>query len=95
VAVIGAERRIEMVDVHTHHSVLRERIIEHAFVGDALRLLWRRGIANVEVLRPEFDVHGYDLVMTRGRLVRHIQLKTGKAKKPGKVSLPLALGEKP
>jgi hypothetical protein len=82
-------------DAHTHHSTLRERIVEHAFVGDALRLLWRRGVADVEVLRPEFDAHGYDLVMARGAVVRHIQLKTGKQKRPGKVSLPLALAAKP
>jgi hypothetical protein len=32
---------------------------------------------NVEVLRSEFDAHGYDLVLARGHTVRHIQLKTG------------------
>jgi hypothetical protein len=50
------------------HSTLRERIVEHAFVGDALRLLWRNGVVDVEVLRSEFDAHGYDLVMTQGRV---------------------------
>lgn len=24
--------------------------------------LWRRGVTDVEILRPEFDVHGYDVV---------------------------------
>ena len=60
------------------YSTLRERIVEHAFVGDALRLLWRSSVVDVEVLRTEFDAHGYDLVMTRGRIVRHIQFKTWK-----------------
>lgn len=50
-------------DAHSHRSTLRERIIEPVFVGDALRLLWRRNITDVEVLRSEFDAHGYDLVM--------------------------------
>jgi hypothetical protein len=77
------------------HSTLRERIVEHAFVGDALRLLWRNGVVDVEVLRSEFDAHGYDLVMTQGRVVRHIQFKTGTSKKPGDVSVSLALAEKP
>jgi len=31
----------------------------------------------VEVLRSEFDAHGYHLVMARGPIVRHIQFKTG------------------
>jgi hypothetical protein len=80
---------------HFHHSTLRERIIEHVFVGDALRALWRHGIVDVEVLRSEFDTHGYDLVMARGRVVRHIQFKTGTAKKPGDVSVALSLADKP
>ena len=77
------------------HSTLRERIVEHAFVGDALRLLWRNGVVDVEVLRSEFDAHGYDLVMTQGRVVRHIQFKTGTSKKPGDVPVSLALAGKP
>jgi hypothetical protein len=77
------------------HSTLRERIVEHAFVGDALRLLWRNGVVDVEVLRSEFDAHGYDLVMAQGRVVRHIQFKTGTSKKPGDVSVSMALADKP
>jgi len=84
-----------MADRNSTHSVLRERIVEHCFVGDCLRLLWRHNVLNVEVLRSEFDAHGYDLVMTRGSLVRHIQLKTGQEKKRGAVSVSRALAEKP
>ena len=80
---------------HTIHSTLREHIVEHAFVGDALRALWRLGIFDVEVLRSEFDAHGYDLVLARGRIVRHIQFKTGIAKRPGSVSVPRLLADKP
>jgi len=50
------------------------------FVGDALRTLWRRGVYDVEVLRSESDAHGYDLVMVRSRIIRHIQFKTGTSK---------------
>ena len=60
---------------HSIHSVLRERIVEHLFVGRALQRLWQIGITDVEVLRSEFDAGGYDLVMSYGNLVRHIQLK--------------------
>jgi hypothetical protein len=78
-----------------YYSRLRERIVEHVFIGDVLRTLWRKGIFDVEVLRSEFDFHGYDVVMTRGAIVRHIQFKTGKAKKPGNVIVALALADKP
>jgi hypothetical protein len=54
---------------------------------------WR--VADVEVLRPEFDAHGYDLVMARGPIVRHIQFKTGTSRKPVDVSVSQALAEKP
>ena len=79
----------------SHHSALRERIVEHLFIGDALQRLWQRRVFDVEVLRAEFDNHGYDLVMEHGQVVRHIQFKTGVSKKPGKVSLSVALADKP
>ena len=67
-----------MVDLaqHYRHSVLRERIIEHDFVGNALRRLWQLGVTDVHVLRSEFDADGYDIVMSRGRILRHIQFKS-------------------
>lgn len=61
---------------HSVNSVLRERIVEHLFVGDLLRRLWQHGVTDVEVLRSEFDAGGYDLVLSRGKIVRHVQLKT-------------------
>lgn len=75
------------------HSTLRERIIEHIFLGNLLKILWKRGITNVEVLRPEFDSQGYDLVLTCGSVTRHIQLKT-KTGKGNKVSVSRALANK-
>jgi hypothetical protein len=61
---------------HYLHSTLRERIVEHVFVGDALRWLWQHRVTDVEVLRSEFDAGGYDLVMSYRKIVRHIQFKT-------------------
>lgn len=81
--------------VHSLYSSLREKIVEHVFVGEALRALWRRGVFDAEILRSEFDAHGYDLVMGRGKTVRHIQLKTGVRDRPLPVSVPLALADKP
>lgn len=78
------------------HSTLRERIVEHIFIGEVLRALWLRGLVDVEVLRSEFDAGGYDLVMSHRKLVRHIQFKTtmvdGKAVN---TSISLKLMEKP
>src|SRR5271165_3888174 len=80
---------------HYQHSMLRERIIEHVFVGDALRELWRASVMDVEVLRSEFDAYGYDLVMSRGPITRHIQLKAGTTPKPIKIAIQSALSDKP
>lgn len=60
---------------HSKYSRLRESIIEHLFLGAVLQLLWQRGIYDTEVLRPEFDAHGYDVVIARGRIIRHVQIK--------------------
>jgi hypothetical protein len=65
------------------------------FVGEALRALWRRGVFDVEVLRSEFDAHGYDFVIARGNVVRHIQFKAGVHEKPSRVSIPTVIGDKP
>ena len=65
-----------MTDANFIHSTLPERIVEHLFVGEILRALWCRGITDVEVLRSEFDAHEYDIVLARGPVVRHVQLKT-------------------
>lgn len=55
---------------HAAHSVLRERIVEHVFVGEAMRRLWQLGIVNIEILRAEFDATGYDVVMCCGSVMR-------------------------
>jgi len=87
---------IEEKSSHSTHSTLRERIVEHVFVGDALRRLWQLGVTDVEVLRSEFDAGGYDLVMSYRKVVRHIQFKSvmedGKA---ANVKVNLKLMEKP
>ncbi|HEY6321021.1 MAG TPA: hypothetical protein VJA16_05630, partial [Thermoanaerobaculia bacterium] len=59
---------------------------------DVLRTLGRLGVTDLEILRPEFDAHGYDVVMSRGPIVRHVQLKTQAA---GRISVGRALAEKP
>lgn len=60
---------------HYRSSTHREKLVEHLFVGELLRYLWISGAANVEILKPEVDRAGYDIVVVKGSLVRHVQLK--------------------
>jgi hypothetical protein len=84
------------VDADTHYSTYRERLIEHIFVGEVLRELWLSGISRVEILRPETDAAGYDVVIECNSVVRHIQLKATKEKgKRASVGVNVGLFEKP
>lgn len=60
---------------HTEHSSFREKLVEHLFVGELLKLSWRCGSCDVEVASPEVDNAGYDLIAEANGIVRHIQLK--------------------
>lgn len=62
--------------VEPAHSSAREKVLEHLFVGELLRCLWRRGIRNMEVLRAEVDMGGYDLVLEANKVLRYVQLKS-------------------
>lgn len=77
------------------NSTLRERIVEHLFIGELLRRLWCAGIVDVQILRSEFDAFGYDLVIVRGALIRHIQLKTTSASKRSPISVSTLLSANP
>ncbi len=77
-------------------SALRERIVEHVFVGEALRKLWQLKVREVEVLRSEVDAGGYDLVMSHRNIVRHIQFKSiTEGGKAASINVSLKLMEKP
>jgi hypothetical protein len=86
----------EAADPHFLQSTLRERIVEHVFVGELLRRLWQCGVTDAEVLRSEFDAGGYDLVVGRRKVLRHIQFKSSlKGGKTANVKVGLRLTEKP
>ena len=57
-------------------SSAREKLVEHVFLGELLRGLWRRNVRDLEVLRPEVDSGGYDLALEYRGLTRHVQLKS-------------------
>jgi hypothetical protein len=61
---------------HTDNSSYREKLIEHLFVGELLRLSWLHHGCSLEIAKPEVDNAGYDLVMESHGQLRHVQLKT-------------------
>jgi hypothetical protein len=60
---------------HSIDSGLREKVLEHLFLGEMLRCLWRKGVRDIEVLRAEVDRGGHDLVVVVNGIMRHVQLK--------------------
>lgn len=82
--------------IHTLNSSYREILIEHIFIGEIMRRLWLRGITQFEVLQPQVDDSGYDLVIEANDVVRHIQLKSSfDSAATGQVRASLKLGRKP
>ena len=61
---------------HFAESSARENLIEHVFLGELLRGLWRKNVRDLEVLRPEVDSGGYDVALEFKGLTRHVQLKS-------------------
>ena len=86
-----------MTDVaHSYDSSQREKLIEHLFVGDLLRCMWRQGLRQVEVLRADVDSAGYDLVLECNGIIRHVQLKSStRAAKTHSQKVNIRLGDKP
>jgi hypothetical protein len=60
------------------NSSFREKLVEHLFVGSLLRKSWIDGDCSLEVSKPEVDNSGYDLIIERGSVIRHIQLKNSR-----------------
>lgn len=81
-------------DPHAQHSVLREKIVEHLFVAEVLRRCWNLGIYSVEVLKPEFDANGYDVVLSVNGKIRFIQLRAAKSDSPKPQSISKDLSQK-
>jgi hypothetical protein len=87
---------VDAREKHSVHSALRENIIEHIFIGEVLRRLWEWGIMDAEILKSEFDAGGYDLVLSCRNIMRHIQMKVGRADGArDAISANLRLAEKP
>jgi hypothetical protein len=63
------------IQSHSQRSSHREMLLEHLFTGEVMKHLWIRGNWRLEVLKPQVDDSGYDLVLEANGVVRHIQLK--------------------
>ena len=81
---------------HSVDSSLREKLLEHLFVGELLKSLWRQDRRDIEVLRAEVDRGGYDLVLECNGIVRHVQLKSSRrGAKTDSVDIQMQLTAKP
>jgi len=83
----------------TEHSLLssyRESLLEHLFAGEVMRHVWLSGLRRLEVLKPQVDDGGYDLVLEAANVVRHIQLKaTFEGSTTSRFHVNLGLANKP
>jgi hypothetical protein len=83
-------------NVHSTRSSHREALLEHLFAGEVMKHLWRRGDWRLEVLKPQVDDSGYDLVLEANSIVRHVQLKASfRGSTVDKVSVNVLLSGKP
>lgn len=83
----------------TDHSLLssyREMLLEHLFAGDVMRHVWLSGVKRLEVLKPQVDDGGYDMVLEGNAIVRHVQLKaTFRGSKVARFNINTGLALKP
>jgi hypothetical protein len=85
-----------MTDLHSEQASYREKLLEHLFVGELLRHLWQINVTDVEILSPEVDNSGYDVVLECNGVLRYIQLKSSFiGSKTARQNLNLRLAEKP
>jgi hypothetical protein len=81
---------------HSLYSSYRESLLEHVFAGEVMRVLWLDNVTRIEVLKPQVDDGGYDLVLEARGVVRHVQLKAShRSSSTRKVNVNLGLCEKP
>jgi len=85
-----------MTDSHSLLASYRESLLEHLFAGEVMRHVWLSGLKRLEILKPQVDDGGYDLVLEAGDIVRHVQLKaTFSGSTVARFNVNVALGRKP
>jgi hypothetical protein len=63
------------MEQHYLNSSFREKLIEHLFIGELLKISWQRKNYSLEIATPEVDDQGYDIIAEANGVLRHIQLK--------------------
>ena len=87
---------LQTASAHSLYSSYREMLVEHLLAAQIMRYLWRRGNVRMEVLKPQVDDGGYDLVLEANDIVRHVQLKASHAEaKTSRVNVSKALARRP
>jgi hypothetical protein len=77
-------------------SSYREMLLEHLFSGELMRHGWLSKRKRIEVLKPQVDDGGYDLVLEANSVVRHVQLKaTFRGSKVRRFPINVGLSQKP
>ncbi|MGR0480818.1 MAG: hypothetical protein ACTFAL_05275 [Candidatus Electronema sp. V4] len=51
-------------------------MFEHLFISAILKHLWQNGPIAAEVMKPQVDDAGYDIIIEVNSVLRHIQLKS-------------------
>jgi hypothetical protein len=81
---------------HFLKSSFREKLIEHLFIGELLKISWKSGLCDLEIAKPEVDNQGYDLIAEKDGIVRHIQMKAAKlSARTASQKIHIALSKKP
>jgi hypothetical protein len=85
-----------MANEHSLLSSYREMLLEHLFAGEVMRHVWLSGIRRLEILKPQVDDGGYDVVLEGNTIVRHVQLKaTFRGSSVGRFNINTGLSLKP
>ena len=85
-----------MITQHTEYSTYREKLIEHLFIGELLKLSWLQYGCSLEIAKPEVDNSGYDVIAESNGIIRHIQIKTSMLNgKTAKQKIHIQLSKKP
>lgn len=83
-------------DKHNRLSSYREMLLEHLFTGELMRHVWLSSAPRLEVLKPQVDDGGYDLVVEGNGILRHLQLKaTFRGSSVGRFNINSGLASKP
>ena len=78
------------------NSLFFAQMTEHVFISELLQEAYYRYGKIIEILRPEIDTSGYDIVLECNDFTRHIQLKTSKStSRTSSQTINSGLSEKP